>query len=63
MKMKIFGIQYLQKVRFFLPFLGRFGQKESKFGTHTYMNILKLMVMFNFSVLDWKYTIWPKNFI
>ena len=44
-----------------LPFLGKFGPKNQncqfklKIGTKTNLNIKNSMVMFTFSVSDWKY--------
>ena len=45
-------------------FLGKFGPKNQKclfkmkFGVQTNSNMMNLMVMFNFSLLDWKYIFW-----
>ena len=44
--------------------LGKFGPKNQyrqfnpKFGTQTNLNMSNLMVMFTFSVFDWKYPFW-----
>ena len=57
------------KVRFFcfrseVPFFGKFDSKiqnsqlKLKFGTQTNSNMQNSMVIFNFSVLNWKYTFW-----
>ena len=47
-----------------VPFLGKFGQKTQncqfklKFGTQTNSNMQNSMVMFTFSLFDWKYLFW-----
>ena len=47
-----------------MPFLGKFGPKNQnchfklKFGTYTNSNMQNSIVMFTFSVFDWKYPFW-----
>ena len=50
------------------PFLGKFGPKNEncqfklKFGTKTNLNKQNSMVVFTFSVLDWKHPLWTNSF-
>ena len=52
-----------------IPFLGKFGQKNQNcqfklFGTRTNSDMQNALVMFTFSVFDWKYfvgQIWLKK--
>ena len=55
---------HLISLRLEIPFLGKFGPKNQncqfklKFGTKTNLNMQNLVVLFTFSVFDWKYPFW-----